>query len=97
MARVAPQPLVHPLDRAAAWTERALRRIGDARLAGVLLAAAAAVNLVAAHPERSWLLDTPAYLGLLGLVLASGIACTIWSSGESGDARIIVRSRTSWY
>ena len=75
MARVAPQPLiVHPLDRAAAWTERALRRIGDARLAGVLLAAAAAVNLVAAHPERSWLLDTPAYLGLLGLVLASGVA-----------------------
>lgn len=75
MARVAPRPLgVHPLDRAAAGTERALRRVGDARLAGVLLAAAAAVNLVAAHPERSWLLDTPAYLGLLGLVLASGIA-----------------------
>jgi cytochrome c biogenesis protein ResB len=75
MARAAPRPLiVQPLDRAAAWTERALRRLGDARLAGVLLAVAAAVNLVAAHPERSWLLDTPAYLGLLGLVLASGIA-----------------------
>jgi cytochrome c biogenesis protein ResB len=66
--------VVHPVDRAAAWTERALRRLGDARLAGVLLAVAAAVNLVAAHPDRSWLLDTPGYLGLLGLVLASGIA-----------------------
>ena len=63
-----------PLDRSAAWTERALRRFGDARLAGVLLAVAAVVNLVAAHPQRSWLLDTPAYLGLLGLVLTSGIA-----------------------
>ncbi len=75
MARAAPRPLiVNPLDRAAAWIERALRRLGDARLAGVLLAVAAAVNLVAAHPDRSWLLATPAYLGLLGLVLASGIA-----------------------
>ncbi|MBA3689555.1 MAG: cytochrome c biogenesis protein ResB [Chloroflexi bacterium] len=75
MARAAPQPLiVHPLDRAAAWTEHALRRLGDARLAGVLLAVAAAVNLIAAHPQRSWVLDTPPYLGLLGLVLASGIA-----------------------
>lgn len=75
MAHVAPRPaLVQALDRAAAWMERALRRIGDARLAAVLLAAAAVVNLVAAHPQRSWLLDTPAYLGLLGLVLTSGIA-----------------------
>lgn len=75
MARVDRQlPVVHPLDRAAAWTERGLRRLGDARLAAVLLALAAAVNLVAAHPQRSWLLDSPAYLGLLGLVLASGIA-----------------------
>lgn len=75
MARVALRPLIaSPLDRAAALTERALRRLGDARLAGVLLAIAATVNLVAAHPERSWLLDTPAYLGLLGLVLTSGVA-----------------------
>jgi len=62
------------VDRAAALTERALRRLGDARLASVLLAVAAAVNLIAAHPQRSWLLDTPLYLGLLGLVLSSGIA-----------------------
>ena len=75
MAPAAHRPLiVQPLDRAAAWTERGLRRLGDARLAGVLLALAAAVNLIAAHPQRSWLLDTPAYLGLLGVVLASGIA-----------------------
>ncbi len=75
MARVAPRAvIVHTLDRTAAWTERVLRLLGDARLAGVLLAVAAAFNLFGAHPQRSWLLDTPAYLGLLGLVLASGIA-----------------------
>lgn len=63
------------LDTPAAATERALRALGDPRLAPLLLAAAAVVNTVgAAEPElRGWL-DSPAYVAIIGAIVLTGVA-----------------------
>lgn len=63
------------LDRPAAATERALRLLGDPRLAALLLAAAAVTNAVgAADPElRGWL-DSPAYVAIIGAIVLTGVA-----------------------
>lgn len=62
-------------DRLGRSAERLLRTMGDQRLALALLLAAGALNaLAAALPEGGWLLDTPAYLALLGAVLLTGLA-----------------------
>jgi cytochrome c biogenesis protein len=63
------------LDRIARGSERLLRRAGDSRLALALLLVAGAANaLAAALPDGGRLLDSPAYLVLLGAVLLSGMA-----------------------
>jgi hypothetical protein len=62
-------------DRLARSAERLLRLVGDPRLGlGLLLLAALWNALAAALPAGGWLLDTPAYLVLLGAVLLSGLA-----------------------
>lgn len=63
------------LERPAATTERALRSLGDPRLALLLLAAAAITNAVgAAAPElRGWL-DSPPYLAIIGATVLTGMA-----------------------
>jgi len=62
-------------DRLARAAERLLRLGADSRLALALLLLAAAWNAVAAAlPEGAWLLATPPYLVLLGIVLCSGVA-----------------------
>ncbi len=62
-------------DRLARSSERLLRALGDPRLGLGLLVAAALWNAAgAAFPGGGWLLDTPAYLVLLGAVLVSGLA-----------------------
>ncbi len=63
------------LEGAAAATERALRSLGDPRLALLLLAAAAVVNAAgAADPElRGWL-DSPAYVAIIGAIVLTGVA-----------------------
>ncbi|HEX2141338.1 MAG TPA: cytochrome c biogenesis protein ResB, partial [Candidatus Limnocylindria bacterium] len=63
------------LDHIARRAERVLRLAGDSRLAlAMLLAAGAANALAAALPDGGRLLDSPAYLVLLGAVLLSGMA-----------------------
>lgn len=62
-------------DRLARSSERLLRALGDPRLGLGLLVAAALWNAAgAAFPGGAWLLDTPAYLVLLGALLLSGLA-----------------------
>ena len=62
-------------DRLARSAERLLRTVGDPRLAlGLLLAAGLWNALAAALPNGGWLLDSPAYLVLLGAVLLTGLA-----------------------
>jgi cytochrome c biogenesis protein ResB len=62
-------------DRLAQLAERLLRTIGDPRLGlGLLLAAGLGNALAAALPDGGRLLDTPAYLILLGAVLLTGLA-----------------------
>jgi hypothetical protein len=62
-------------DRLGRSAERLLRTVGDPRLAlGLLLAAGLWNALAAALPDGGWLLDTPAYLVLLGAVLLTGLA-----------------------
>lgn len=73
------------LDRVAAAVERGLRQLGDARLGLALLLIAAAANVAAAAaPGWRWLLDSPAYLGLVGAILLSGLAA------------VAVRAPTAW-
>lgn len=63
------------LDRLALRLEQAVRLLGEPRLGVTLLVTAAALNVVAAADARlRWLLDTPAYLGLVGAILLTGIA-----------------------
>jgi hypothetical protein len=55
--------------------DRLLRTVADPRLGlGLLLAAGLENALGAALPDGGWLLDTPAYLVLLGAVLLTGLA-----------------------
>jgi cytochrome c biogenesis protein ResB len=62
-------------DRLGRSAERLLRTVGDPRLGlGLLLAAGLWNALAAALPDGGWLLDTPAYLVLLGAVLLTGLA-----------------------
>lgn len=62
-------------DRLVRAVERALRTLADPRLGAALLLLAAAANVVAATDARwRWLLDTPAYLLLIGAILLTGIA-----------------------
>lgn len=62
-------------DRLGRSAERLLRTVGDPRLAlGLLLAAGIWNALAAALPDGGRLLDTPAYLVLLGAVLLTGLA-----------------------
>lgn len=62
-------------DRIAQVAQRLLRWLGDARLALALLLLAGAWNAVAAAvPSGAWLLASPAYLLLLGLILCAGMA-----------------------
>ncbi|HYM53709.1 MAG TPA: cytochrome c biogenesis protein ResB [Candidatus Dormibacteraeota bacterium] len=62
-------------DRLARSAERWLRLVGDPRLGlGLLLLAGLWNALAAALPRGGWLLDTPAYLVLLGAVLLTGLA-----------------------
>jgi hypothetical protein len=63
------------LDRAARRAERLLRLAADSRLGlGLLLAAGAWNALAAALPDGGRLLDSPAYLALLGGILLTGLA-----------------------
>lgn len=62
-------------DVAARLVERWLRVLGHPRLAVGLLVLAAVVNVVAAADARlRGLLDSPAYLALIGSILLTGIA-----------------------
>lgn len=62
-------------DRLARAAQRLLRVAGDARLAlGLLLLAGAWNAVAAAIPSGAWLLATPPYLVLLGLILCAGMA-----------------------
>jgi cytochrome c biogenesis protein ResB len=62
-------------DRPARSVERLLRLAGDPRLGLALLLLAGLWNaLAAALPAGGWLLDSPAYLVLLGAVLLTGLA-----------------------
>jgi cytochrome c biogenesis protein ResB len=62
-------------DRLARAAQRLLRLAGDARLAlGLLLLAGAWNAVAAAIPSGAWLLATPPYLVLLGLILCAGMA-----------------------
>jgi cytochrome c biogenesis protein ResB len=62
-------------DRLAQAAQRLLRVAGDGRLALGLLLLAGAWNAVAATiPSGAWLLATPPYLVLLGLILCAGMA-----------------------
>lgn len=62
-------------DRIAQVAQRLLRSVGDARLALALLLLAGAWNAVAvAVPSGAWLLASPPYLLLLGLILCAGMA-----------------------
>jgi len=62
-------------DRLARAAERLLRIAADPRLALTLLLVAGAWNAAAAAlPSGAWLLATPPYLGLLGIILCSGVA-----------------------
>jgi cytochrome c biogenesis protein len=64
-----------PADRLARAAERFLRLLADARLALALLLLAGAWNaLAAALPDGEWLLATPPYLVLLGVVACAGVA-----------------------
>lgn len=62
-------------DRVAQAAQRLLRVAADARLALALLLIAGAWNAAAAAlPSGGWLLASPAYLVLLGLILCAGMA-----------------------
>jgi ResB-like family protein len=62
-------------DRLSRSTDRLLRLLGDPRLGlGLLLLAGLWNALAAALPKGGWLLDSPAYLVLLGAVLLTGLA-----------------------
>jgi cytochrome c biogenesis protein len=62
-------------DRLAQAAQRLLRIAADARLAlGLLLLAGAWNAAAAALPSGGWLLSSPAYLVLLGLILCTGMA-----------------------
>jgi len=62
-------------DRVARAAERMLRIAADPRLALALLLLAGAWNAAAAAlPSGAWLLATPPYLVLLGVILCSGVA-----------------------
>ena len=62
-------------DRLAKAAQRLLRIAGDARLAlGLLLLAGAWNAAAAALPSGAWLLASPPYLLLLGLILCAGMA-----------------------
>ena len=62
-------------DRLARATERLLRVAAEPRLAlGLLLLAGAWNAAAAALPDGAWLLETPPYLVLLGIILCTGAA-----------------------
>lgn len=62
-------------DRIAQVAQRILRSLADARLAlGLLLIAGAWNAAAAALPMGAWLLASPPYLVLLGLILCAGMA-----------------------
>ena len=62
-------------DRIAQFAQRLLRFLADARLAlGLLLVAGAWNAAAAALPSGAWLLASPPYLALLGLILCAGMA-----------------------
>ncbi|MEP7040146.1 MAG: cytochrome c biogenesis protein ResB [Chloroflexota bacterium] len=62
-------------DRLAQAAQRLLRFAADARLAlGLLLLAGAGIAIAAAIRSGAWLLSTPPYLVLLGLILCAGMA-----------------------
>src|SRR3990170_1108228 len=62
-------------DRLAPPAERVVRIAADPRLALALLLLAGAWNAAAAAlPSGAWLLATPPYLVLLGIILCSGVA-----------------------
>ena len=62
-------------DRLAQAAQRLLQTAADARLAlGLLLLAGAANAVAAALPSGAWLLASPPYLVLLGLILCAGMA-----------------------
>ncbi|MEX2137572.1 MAG: cytochrome c biogenesis protein ResB [Chloroflexota bacterium] len=62
-------------DRIAQVAQRFLRFVADARLAlGLLLLAGAWNAAAAALPSGAWLLATPPYLVLLGMILCAGMA-----------------------
>jgi cytochrome c biogenesis protein ResB len=62
-------------DRFARVAQRILRSFADARLAlGLLLVAGAWNAAAAALPSGAWLLASPPYLVLLGLILCAGMA-----------------------
>jgi len=62
-------------DRVAQAAQRLLRVAADARLAlGLLLLAGAWNAVAAAIPSGAWLLASPPYLALLGLILCAGMA-----------------------
>ena len=63
------------LDRAVRRIERGLRLAGEPRVGlGLLLLAALANVVAAAEPRWRWLLDTPAYLLVIGAILLTGMA-----------------------
>ena len=62
-------------DRIALIAQRLLRSLGDARVALALLLLGGAWNAAAAAlPSGGWLLASPPYLVLLGLILCAGMA-----------------------
>ena len=62
-------------ERVAGGVERVLRTLADPRLGVALLILAGVANLVAAADARwRWVLDTPAYIVLVGVIVLTGIA-----------------------
>lgn len=85
MSRPGAATTAGPADRLARTAERLLRLLADARLALALLLLAGAWNaLAAALPDGEWLLATPPYLVLLGVVACAGVAA------------VAVRAPTAW-
>lgn len=75
MAMTAANPTVERADAVSRRVSAALRLIGGPRVGMVLLLAAAVANAVAAvAPSWRWLLDSPAYLVLVGGIVLTGMA-----------------------